>query len=199
MEGMRRTIKDCALDGAGKSNRKGARGGARLSLPRAVFIIPAMDNQALIDQFEAGGQKVKAAIAGLSREDLLAFPVPGTWSIQQIIIHLQDADAVALDRMKRIIAEDKPPLLIGFDENKYVANLFYAEQSAQEAVVLIDLSRRQFAQVLRRLPELAWSRFGIHNERGKLTLLETLQIYTKHLEHHLKFAHEKRGKLGKPL
>ena len=27
------------------------------------------------------------AIAGLSRTDLLAFPVPGTWSIQQIVLH----------------------------------------------------------------------------------------------------------------
>jgi uncharacterized damage-inducible protein DinB len=158
-----------------------------------------MDNKSLIDQFETGGQKVKAAIAGLSREDLLAFPIAGTWSIQQIVVHLQDAEAVAIDRMKRIIAEEKPPLLIGFDENKYVANLSYAEQSAGEAAEMLDLARRQFARVLRRVPESAWSRFGVHNERGKMTLLKILQVYTKHLEHHLKFAHEKRAKLGKPL
>src|SRR5437870_1911416 len=110
-----------------------------------------MEHYALIDQFEAGGSKLKAAVAGLTREELLAFPVPGMWSIQQIAIHMQDSDAVAIDRMKRIIAEEKPPLLIGFDENKFVSNLSYEEQSAADAVELLDLSRKQFVKVLRRV------------------------------------------------
>jgi hypothetical protein len=157
-----------------------------------------MDYNVLIDQFEAGGRKVKEAIAGLTREDLLAFPVPGTWSIQQIVIHLQDSELVAIDRMKRILAEEKP-LLVGYDENKFVANLSYEVQSAQDAAEIVDLARRQFARVLRRAPESAWARFGIHNERGKVTLGEQLEMYVKHLERHLSFAVDKRNKLGKPL
>jgi hypothetical protein len=153
-------------------------------------------NKALIDQFEAGGARVKAVIAGLTREQLTAFPVPGTWSIQQIVVHLQDSDAVAIDRMRRIIAEETP-LLIGFDENLFVKNLFYDEQSAADAAESLDLSRRQFTRVLRKLPETAWARAGVHNERGKITLGEMLEIYTKHLERHLKFAQEKRAKIGK--
>lgn len=157
-----------------------------------------MDSKALIDQFEAGGRKVKAAIAGLTRDDLMAFPVPGTWSIQQIVIHLQDSDAVALDRMRRIIAEDNP-LLIGFDENRFTANLAYDQQSAADAAELIDLSRRQFTRILRRLPESAWERTGVHNERGKVTLGGMLEMYVKHLERHLNFAIDKRAKIGKPV
>jgi len=157
-----------------------------------------MDYNALIDQFEGGGQKLKDAIAGLSREELLAFPIPGKWSIQQIAIHLQDADSVAIDRMRRIIAEENP-LLIGFDENEFVKKLSYEAQSAADAAELLDLNRRQFAKVLRRLPATAWDRTGVHNERGKVTLGQMLEMYTKHLEHHLKFAHEKRAKLGKPV
>ena len=155
-----------------------------------------MDYKALIDQFEAGGAKVKAAIVGLSRAELTAFPVPGTWSIQQIVVHLQDAELVAIDRMKRIIAEDNP-LLIGFDENEFTRNLFYDDQSAEDAAATLDLARRQMARVLRKLPDTAWARTGVHNERGKLTLGDLLELYTKHLERHLKFAHEKRAKLGK--
>jgi hypothetical protein len=155
-----------------------------------------MKYAAVIDQFEAGGAKVKAAVAGLSREDLLAVPVPGMWSIQQVVIHLQDSDAVAIDRMRRIIAEENP-LLIGFDENEFVKNLFYDEQSAADAAESLDVSRRQFTRVLRKLPEAAFARTGVHNERGKVTLGEMLEIYVKHLERHLGFAAEKRKKLGK--
>jgi hypothetical protein len=156
----------------------------------------AMDIKSLIDQFEAGGQKLKDAIAGLSPAQLLAFPVPGTWSIQQIVIHLSDMDLVAVDRMKRIIAEENP-LLPSVNESLYVKNLFYDKQSPQTAAELFDLSRKQFAKVLRQLPDSAFSRTGIHTERGKITLEETLKTYVNHLEHHLKFALDKRAMVTK--
>jgi uncharacterized damage-inducible protein DinB len=155
-----------------------------------------MDMKSLIDQFEAGGQKLKDAIAGLSPGQLLAFPVPGTWSIQQIVIHLSDMDLVAVDRMKRIIAEENP-LLTSVNESLFVKNLFYDKQSAQTAAELLDLSRKQFAKVLRQLTESAFSRTGIHTERGKITLTQTLQTYVNHLEHHLKFALDKRAMVTK--
>ena len=113
-----------------------------------------------------------------------------------MVVHLQDAEAVAIDRMKRIIAEDKP-LLVGYDENKYTANLFYDEQSVEAAAQMVDAGRRQFARVLRRIPASAWEKFGIHNEKGKVTLREQVEMYNGHLDHHLKFVYEKREKLGK--
>ena len=123
----------------------------------------------LIEQFERGGEKLKLAIRGLTREDLTCFPIPGKWSIQQVVIHLMDSDLIACDRMKRTIAEDKPTL-IGYDESKFVANLAYDQQSAEDAVTIFDLNRKQFAKVLRTIPPAAWERVGMHNERGPTTL-----------------------------
>ena len=155
-------------------------------------------DSSMIDQFERGGEKLRAAIAGLSRDDLLAFPVPGTWSIQQIVIHLMDSELVGIDRMKRIIAEENP-LLIGYDETKFSQRLHYDQQSADVAVTMVDLSRREFSKVLRKLPEETFSRTGVHNEVGRVTLGEMVKKYVHHLDHHLKFVHEKRAKLGKPI
>jgi hypothetical protein len=152
-----------------------------------------------IEQFEQGGEKVLKAIAGLTRQELTAFPVPGKWSIQQVIVHLQDAESVAIHRMKQIIAEEKPPLLVAWSENEFVKDLAYDEQSAEDAARLVDIGRRQFARVLRKLPAEAWDRFGIHTERGKVTVREQLEMYNRHLDHHLKFVYEKREKLGKKI
>ncbi len=148
----------------------------------------------LIDQYAAGGAILRRAIAGLSKEDLTAFPVPGTWSIQQIVLHLMDSDLITTDRMKRIIAEENPTL-IGFDESRFASSLFYHEQSVEDAVTIFDLNRRMFTAVLRKLPAAAFERKGTHNERGPITLGQFVEGMIKHLEHHLRFLYEKRRML----
>lgn len=155
-------------------------------------------SRSILDEYEAGASKLAQSIRGLQSEDLLAFPVPGTWSIQQIVIHLADCEQVYADRMKRIIAEDNPALQ-GFDQNKWVAGLAYDDQSADDAAKLVELTRRQMARVLRKLPASALDRAGMHTEYGKRTLGELVEGACKHLEHHLKFLHQKRAAMGKEM
>ncbi len=154
-----------------------------------------MDRQ-LIDRYVAEAGDLGKAIAGLAPEDLLAFPVPGTWSIQQIVLHIVDSDLVLADRMKRVIAEDKP-LLIGFDESKFTARLHYEVQDPALACDVLAKNRQLMASVLRKLPDEAFDRAGIHSERGKVTLADLLLNAVNHLQHHLKFVYEKRKLLGK--
>jgi hypothetical protein len=97
-----------------------------------------------------------------------------------------------------MIAEDNPTL-IGYDENKFVANLFYDDQSADQAIALLDANRKLFTTVLRKLPEPAWSRQGTHNERGVITVGAYLKSTVDHLEHHISFIHGKRAKMGKEM
>jgi hypothetical protein len=156
----------------------------------------------LIEKFAAGGEQLSMAIRGLTREDLLAVPAPdanvGKWSIQQVVIHCMDSDLIAVDRIKRMVAEENPSL-IGYDENKFVQNLFYDEQDAEIAVQLVDLNRKQFARVLRKLPDAALQRKGTHNERGVQTAGKYIQFTIEHLDHHLKFIHAKRANMGKEM
>ncbi|MEA2709927.1 MAG: hypothetical protein QOF78_2528 [Phycisphaerales bacterium] len=160
-----------------------------------------MDRE-LIEHYANGGDKLSLAIRGLTREDLLCPPDPdwnaGRWSIQQVVIHCVDSDLVSTDRLKRMIAEDNPTL-IGYDENKFAANLFYDDQSADQAIALLDANRKLFTTVLRKLPENAWEREGTHNERGLMTVGGYLKATVDHLEHHLNFIHKKRAKMGKEM
>lgn len=155
-------------------------------------------DRTILDQYEQGGERLAQAVRGLTPEDLTSYPIPGTWSIQQIVLHLADADLVIADRMKRVIAEEKPALL-SYDESKWAARLAYHEQSIDEALTMFDLCRRQMVRVLRTLPDEAFARTGIHSERGPVTLLHLLQGAVDHLEHHLKFVHKKRALMGKEM
>ena len=155
-------------------------------------------NRNLIDTYAAGGQKLRHAVAGLSREDLIARPGPGAWSIQELVIHLADSDAISIDRMKRMLIEDNPSLLYA-DESAYVERLHHDDQSIEDALTLVEVSRRQWARVLRLLPDEAFLRQGTHNRAGIVTVGGYVENYIKHLDYHLNFLKAKRERLGKPL
>lgn len=155
-------------------------------------------DRSLIEEYVQGGPRLQAAFKGLSRDELLALPVPGTWSLQQIAIHMLDSDLIGSDRMKRVAAMDKP-LLIGFDETAFSRLPGINELDAHQACELFAINRQMTATILRALPEESFARFGVHNEVGKVTLAELIQKNVAHLEGHLAFVVRKRQLLGKPL
>lgn len=151
-----------------------------------------------IDVYEQGGESLRRAIDGLTRDELLARPVPGKWSAQELVVHMLDSDLVATDRMKRIAAMDRP-LLLGYDENAFLARLSPHRLDGGMAAELFALNRRMTAAVLRTLPDQAFTRDGVHNETGLVTLGGLVEGYIAHLDHHLRFLLEKRAALGRPL
>lgn len=155
-------------------------------------------DRALIEKYAAGASILGQSIRGLTIEEMNAFPVPGTWSIQQIVMHMMDSDLIASDRMKRVAAEDNPKL-IGYDENAFAKNLHYDKMDAMAACEVFRLNRLITAATLRLLPVSAFARTGLHSERGPITLANLVETYANHLDHHLKFLKEKRKLLGKPL
>jgi uncharacterized damage-inducible protein DinB len=155
-------------------------------------------DRSLIEQFVAGSAKLRRAVEGISPAELRAKPGPGKWSIQEIVIHLVDSDSIAIDRMKRILSEVNPPLLYA-DETAYVDRLYTDEQSVEDALTLFDVGRRQFARILRKLPDDAFRRRGTHNRKGEVTVGQMVADYVKHVDDHLKFVIAKRANLGKPL
>jgi hypothetical protein len=155
-------------------------------------------NRQVIEAYVACGGRLRRAVAGLTQDDVTARPGPGKWSILELILHLTDSDAISIDRMKRMLTEDNPPLLYA-DETAYVDRLFSHDQSLEDALLLFEVGRRQFARVLRRLPDHALQRRGTHNRRGLVTVGEMVEDYVEHANHHLKFLYEKRARLGKPV
>jgi uncharacterized damage-inducible protein DinB len=155
-------------------------------------------DRSLIEQYADGGPLLVRSIAGLTDADWSAHPVPGTWSLREIVLHLMDSDLIASDRMKRIIALDNPTLL-AYDEAAFARSLGYNESDAAMAVNVFAQNRALTAAVLRRLPDAAFARHGTHNERGPMTLAALVSMYIQHLNHHLDFFRQKRALLGKPL
>jgi uncharacterized damage-inducible protein DinB len=154
----------------------------------------------MIDAYLAGPQMVRQAVAGMSREQVRVRPVASKWSTLEVVCHLADFEPVYTDRMKRILAEDRPTLF-GADEKRYAAALAYPERDLEEELTLIELTRRNMARILRTLPDEVLRRTAIHQEPSgseTRTLERYLTLITNHIPHHVKFILEKRRALGLP-
>jgi uncharacterized damage-inducible protein DinB len=149
----------------------------------------------LIEAYLEGPPAVRQAVTGLGGEALTARPVPGKWSILEVVCHLVDSEQAWCHRMKRVIAEDRP-LLIGYDESRFASALAYHHRDLEQELALLEGMRLQMARILRTLPGSAWTRLGVHSERGLMSLEDLLQAETEHIPHHLGFIEEKRRALS---
>lgn len=148
----------------------------------------------LLDKYAAGPVLLKAAVKGIDRNDLQARPVTGRWSTLEVVCHLADAEMVYAERMKRVIAEDNPPLR-GFDPDVWMPRLAYHQRDLEEELQLVGLVRSQMLRVLRPLAPQAFDRCGVHSDDGPLTLETLLQRITNHVPHHVQFIEEKKAAL----
>jgi hypothetical protein len=110
-------------------------------------------------------------------------------------VHLLDSDLASTHRKRRIVAEENP-LLVAYDENAFIARLPATQANIAEVLDTFEANRRFTARWLRTLPFEAFARTGIHTQRGKVSLLQVVEIYANHVDHHLKFVMEKRRNLG---
>jgi uncharacterized damage-inducible protein DinB len=147
------------------------------------------------DAYLAGATTLRNAVSGMSREQLLARPVSGKWSTLEVVCHIADFEPILADRMKRVIAMDRPQLLAA-DETEFAKALAYHDRDLDEELAIIETTRRQLTRILKSLPESAGQRVGVHSEKGPKTLAELLTTATNHIPHHVPFIAEKRKALG---
>ena len=151
----------------------------------------------LVSRYSNGGNRLADSMTGMDQELLHRVPPAdapgdiGRWSIQQIVIHLADAEASFADRIKRIIAMDEPALL-SWDEGHFAERLHYDDQSAADAVEGVRLIRRQMGRVLCKCDESVFKRVGIHSQRGPQKLDAVVRFTDWHLDHHIEFIARKR-------
>lgn len=148
-----------------------------------------------IDAYLAGPEELRAAVAGLDREQLVSRPVPGKWSVLEVVCHLADTDANIAHRIKRVLSEDRPTFERVQPDLMHAA-LAYHARDVEEELTAFEVTRRQVARILLASPPEAWERAGVVGDRGDRTVTQMLSGAVEHLAHHLAFVAEKRRALG---
>ncbi len=145
--------------------------------------------------YRQGAADLRDAVAGMTREQLAARPVPGKWSTLEVLSHLSDFEPVHIERFKRVISHDNP-MMLGADESLFAQHLHYQDRDAAEELAVISSARASMARLIEGLTPEQLARTGTHNERGVLTLAQLIEIAIGHIQHHLPFIAAKRKALN---
>ena len=128
-----------------------------------------MYDAALIDEYLAGPQKLRDAIDGMTDDQIDASPIPGKWSTRQVICHIANFEPVYGDRMKHVIAEDRPTFAGGFHQ-QFAEHLAYDKRDIDEELRLIGVVR---SGLVCYFPDLA---AGTSEPRSSDTAVSPLRI-----------------------
>jgi hypothetical protein len=137
----------------------------------------------LLERFRRGAELVALTMTGAAGAEVDYSPETGKWSVRQLVCHLADTELVVSFRFRQVIAQDAPPL-ITFDQDAWASRLDYAKRKPSHAIESFRRLRGENYELLKDQPEEVFARVGMHPERGPVTLLDMLKLFTNHVEKH---------------
>lgn len=123
-------------------------------------------------------------IAGASEAQLKEHPVPGKWSVGEILAHLAEDEISSAWRYRQMV-EHNGIELAGFDQELWARMGNYAGRVPQESLELFRLLRNANLDFLRSLTAEQRECFGIHTERGRITVRELATHMVGHDANHV--------------
>lgn len=148
-----------------------------------------------LDAYTSGPALLRESVHGLTAEQVRTPAPPGRWSPLEVVCHIADFELVYADRLKRVVAEERPTLF-GGDPDQFAAKLAYGQRDLEEELAVIESVRRQVSRFLRTLDATAFEREGIHSTDGPITLATLLKRIAGHIPHHVEFIRQKRQNAG---
>ncbi|MGZ4733800.1 MAG: DinB family protein [Terriglobales bacterium] len=123
-------------------------------------------------------------IANRSAQQLTTRPRADKWSVAEILAHLAE-DEVATAWRYRQMVEHSGLDLPGFDQEMWARLGDYASRAPEDSVQMFRLLRLANLQFLRQLAPGQWECYGIHAERGRITVRELAAHMAGHDANHI--------------
>ena len=138
-----------------------------------------------IETIRQAPQKYKAALEGLSQDQLDTAYRPDGWTIRQVVHHVADSHINSYVRFKWTLTEEKP--LIKAYKEKLWAELPDAKTAPISlSLDILEILHKRWVYVLGQMTESDFSReLGHPDWENNLSLKFMLSLYAWHCEHHL--------------
>jgi hypothetical protein len=137
----------------------------------------------LIDQIEEAPARLRAAVEGLTPEQLDTPYREGGWTVRQLAHHVPDSHLNAYVRFKLALTEDQPPIKT-YDEARWAELPDTRSVPVEVSLVLLENLHRRLVALLRALSAADFEKTLQHPDWGVITLDQLLGIYSWHGRHH---------------
>ena len=159
-----------------------------LKYPIGKFIVPDAYTEELIAQWKNDIAElpalIKAAVAGLTDEQLETPYRPEGWTIRQVVHHVADSHLNSIIRFKWAMTEDNPTIK-AYHEDLW-AKLADYKLPIEPSLIMLDGIHARLTALFESFTEEDWNRTFIHPESGATILLKrNLALYSWHGRHHL--------------
>jgi len=136
---------------------------------------------------------LKRLIDGVSEKELKRSPAPGKWSVAEILAHLAESEIVTVWRYRQMIENSGGPLS-AYDQEQWARMGKYASRDPQDSLRLFDGLRKVNLEMFARLTRDEWQSFGVHAERGKMTVETLARHIAGHDRNHVEQIQKILGK-----
>ena len=157
--------------------------------------ITAEQRQALIDGIAQLPLDMRAAVNGLSDEQLDTPYRPQGWTVRQVIHHVPDSHLNAYIRFKLALTESEPTIK-PYDEKQWAELADVRLTPIEVSLSLLESLHARWTLLLRALEPAEFSKTFRHPDIGRLTLDTQLGLYQWHGRHHLAHITSLRSRMG---
>lgn len=119
-----------------------------------------------------------ALLRGIGDEAAASRRADSEWSISEVVCHLLDAEQRDFERVSRIRDEEQPSLPV-FPDDEYSGRPL-----GRTLDTLLEL-RDEHVRLLDGLDPAAWSRTGLHESHGEISILDITRHGAAHVAEHL--------------
>ncbi|MCX7025196.1 MAG: DinB family protein [Spirochaetes bacterium] len=139
----------------------------------------------LVSEFENAYDAIRSAVAKASPKIRKYIPpIEGAWSIDEHLVHLLDADANMVFRLRGATAEPGVAVPV-WKEEAWRSRLRYDLMDGPRCLEIAVSLRSFLAAGLRAIAEEDWSAYHIqHPVRGKMDIVAVLTLYRDHAGFH---------------
>lgn len=138
----------------------------------------------LIQQIEQAPAKLRAAVSGLSQQQLDTPYRPEGWTVRQVAHHVPDSHLNAYVRFKLALTEDEPTIK-PYAEDRWAKLADTQATPVEVSLALLESLHDRWVRLLRSLQPDDWKRTFRHPELGVMSLEKTLSLYAWHGRHHV--------------
>jgi uncharacterized damage-inducible protein DinB len=137
-----------------------------------------------IDDIAQSPAKLRAAVKGLSDQQLDTPYRPGGWTVRQVVHHVPDSHLNAYVRFKLALTEEEP-MIKPYAEDRWAQLSDTQATPVEVSLTMLDSLHDRWVRLLRSLKPEEWKRTFRHPELGLVSLEKNLALYAWHGRHHV--------------